>query len=369
MTAEATSSVGPASLAGSRPGSRPGSAPESGEGSTDDRAALWRPVAARFAAWVDDSSGDVPLPGGGRTPERFRVLSALGREDLCLARLGEGHLDATAILAELGGTPPGPGERWGVWAAHPPGPGLLANRHGGGWQLNGVKPYCSGAHVCTHALVTADSDDGRRLFAVRTGHPGIEPVPGTWQAIGMAGSDTPDIAFSAVPAEPLGGAGDYLDRPGFPHGGIGVAACWLGGAHAVADTLLAAAGKRTPDAHTAVHLGAVDVLLSSARTVLEQAGADIDDDPLDARGGARVRGLRTRALAEMVCTEVLTRVGRATGAGPLCHDARHAKAVADLTVYIRQHHAERDLAELGQLLAGDLAGGLGGNLGGDGDTR
>ena len=41
---------------------------------------------------------------------------------------------------------------------------------------------------------------------------------------------------------------------------------------------------------------------------------------------------------------MLTRTGRALGAGPLGHDEAHSRAVADLTVYLRQHHAERDLA-------------------------
>jgi hypothetical protein len=41
----------------------------------------------------------------------------------------------------------------------------------------------------------------------------------------------------------------------------------------------------------------------------------------------------------------------------LCTDDRHARAVADLTVYIRQSHAERDLAALGMLAAGYHADG------------
>ena len=47
----------------------------------------------------------------------------------------------------------------------------------------------------------------------------------------------------------------------------------------------------------------------------------------------------------------MERAGRALGAGPLCHDAGHSRRVADLTVYLRQHHAERNLAELGAAVA------------------
>jgi hypothetical protein len=48
---------------------------------------------------------------------------------------------------------------------------------------------------------------------------------------------------------------------------------------------------------------------------------------------------------------VLTTVGHALGPGPLAHDETHAARVADLTLYVRQHHAERDLAALGRLVA------------------
>ncbi|MET9533261.1 MULTISPECIES: acyl-CoA dehydrogenase [unclassified Streptomyces] len=314
----------------------------------DDRR---RAVSARLTALVGKGALKLPLPGGGRTDDRFRALAELGREDLALARLAEGHVDAVAILHEIEGSQPDGGECWGVWAAQPPGPGLTATPGGSGWRLDGVKPYCSGAHTCTQALVTADSPEGRRLFAVAVADDRVTPVEGTWQAVGMDASDSPDVTFSHVPAVAVGGVEDYISRPGFQHGGIGVAACWLGGARAVADTLVEAAVRRSPDAHTAAHLGAVDMLISSAETVVARAAADIDADPLDLSGGARVRSLRVRAFVEKVCTEVLHHVGRATGAAPLCHDTRHARAVADLTVYIRQHHAERNLAELGNLLS------------------
>ena len=78
---------------------------------------------------------------------------------------------------------------------------------------------------------------------------------------------------------------------------------------------------------------------------------EIDADPGDRGKAGPGRALRVRALVESAATEVLGRVGRALGAGPLGHDAAHARTVADLTVYLRQHHAERDLAALGALTA------------------
>ncbi|TWG07128.1 hypothetical protein FHX80_115632 [Streptomyces brevispora] len=307
--------------------------------------------AERFARWVSGGSADdLPLPGSGATRQRFRALHDLGRADLSMARLAEGHADAAAILAELKAPAPRPGERWGVWAAQPPGVTLRARYEGGHWRLDGVKAFCSGAHSCTHALVTADTEAGRRLFAVATDGAGYAPIAGTWLAVGMAGSDSPDVRFTGVPGRPVGETDAYLRRPGFSHGGAGVAACWLGGARGVADTLVEAARRREPDQLTAAHLGAVDVALHSAMCALVVAADAIDAAPLDGGERAVVGTARVRAAVADVCSRVLDEVGRALGAGPLCHDREHAQRVADLTVYVRQHHAERDLASLGTLL-------------------
>ena len=305
-------------------------------------------VSAAFTAAAGSGRLNLPLPGSGRTRERWAGFMDLAGEDLSLARLGEGHADAVAILGELGEPEPPPGSRWGVWAANPPGPSLRAEPAGEGWCLTGVKQYCSGARCCTHALVTAAAPDGVRLFTVTAGS--FVPLLGTWPATGMAGSDTLDVEFLAAPAHPVGPPGAYLNRPGFAHGGVGVAACWYGGARAIGRTLLTAAAQRDIGAHGQAHLGAVDIALRTGRAALDAAADGIDADPADLKDESRLRALRVRALIEQIATSVMHRVGRALGAGPLCHDAAHGRRIADLTVYLRQHHAERNLAELGEAI-------------------
>src|SRR6202035_5020039 len=144
---------------------------------------------------------------------------------------------------------------------------------GGTWVLNGTKQYCSGARVCTHALVTASAGNEARLFAVAV--EGLEPREGSWPATGMAGSDTLDVGFPGVAAEPVGPPGGYTDRPGFSHGGVGVPACWYGGARAVARALLDAASKRDIGPHALAHLGSVDLGLRAAWSALGQAADEI----------------------------------------------------------------------------------------------
>lgn len=316
-------------------------------------------VAARFADLVQSDQLAVPLPGRGSTEQRWRVLAELAADDLDLARLAEAHLDALAILAELHGPLPLPKQRWAVWAAEPPNGRVQAERDPAGrWRLTGTKWWCSGAHACTHALVTAHAVDGGRLFAVDLSESGVRPGRGGWKGLGMAGSDTENVEFDAVPAAAIGAPRAYLDRLGFWHGAVGVAACWYGGAVAIGRPLWEAARGGGLDPHARAHLGAVDTALTAAGSVLREAAAAADHGPDPATSDPRSmqraqrRALRVRAVVEAAATQTIARVGRALGPRPLVTDAAHSRRIADLTVYLRQSHAERDLAALGDLTAG-----------------
>ena len=303
-----------------------------------------------LSRWLDSGALDLPLPGGGETARRWRRLAELAEVDVVAARLAEAHADAVAILAELGGPDTKPGQLWGVWAAETRDAVLSARGEGNAAELNGTKVWCSGAGLCTHALVTARLDSGERgLFAVDLRHAGVRPLPSGWRNPGMAESDTRSVQFSSAPGMPVGRPGEYLSRPGFWHGAIGVAACWLGGARAVAEPLYARAAKDSADPHALAHLGAVDAALAAGEAMLVSAAGAIDDDPLNRKGAAEVIALRTRAVIETAVEEAVARTGRALGPAPLCQDAQHAKRVADLTVYVRQSHAERDLERLGRM--------------------
>jgi alkylation response protein AidB-like acyl-CoA dehydrogenase len=310
-----------------------------------------RVTAGLVKHWLDSGRLELPLPASGRTRERWQRLALLAEEDIVAARIAEAHADAVAILHELGGKPPDSGQLWGVWAAESSDAVLRATDVGGGaFTLSGTKVWCSGAGFCSHALVTARLDDRRRgLFAVTLIDPAVKALPSTWWNAGMAGSDTRPVQFTSAHAVPVGDPGDYLNRPGFWHGAIGVAACWLGGARRVAEPLYRCAGSESADAYSLAHLGAVDAALAAGDAMLDAAAAQIDADPFNRADTAQLLARRIRAIVEHAADEAITRTGRALGPGPLCQDGRHAQRVADLTIYIRQSHAERDLAELGRL--------------------
>jgi alkylation response protein AidB-like acyl-CoA dehydrogenase len=267
------------------------------------------------------------------------------------ARIAEAHVDAVAVLDELGGKPPESDQLWGVWTAESSDAVLTATHLGDDmYNLNGTKVWCAGAGFCTHALVTARRQDNRQgLFSVAVVDPVVKAMPSTWWNAGMAGSDTRPVQFTNAHAVEIGDPGDYQNRAGFWHAAIGVAACWLGGARRVAAPLYRSAAGESADAYTLAHLGAVDAALAASDATLAAAAAQIDSDPFDRASTGQLLARRARTIVEHAVDEAITRTGRALGPGPLCQDGRHAQRVADLTIYIRQSQAERDLAELGRL--------------------
>ena len=304
-------------------------------------------VERRFHELAADTD-QLPLPGHGDTLRRWRQLARVASEDLSLVKLYEGHTDALAIMAELGAPPPAAGTSWGTWAAEPPQARLLIRRSADRVLLSGRKAWCSGANLVSHALVTGWDEQGLPwLAAVALDSPGVKVTGEGWAAVGMGLADSPEVVFSDVEAMPIGRPGQYVDRPGFWHGGCGIAACWYGGCQPLAGVLAELVANRS-NPHAAAQLGAVDVAMRSLRALLIEGAGWIDRNP---EQDARALALRLRAAADETATLVLTRVGHGVGAGPLCQDASTARRFADLPVFIRQTHAERDLAELGSLVA------------------
>lgn len=284
-------------------------------------------------------------PGEGRTADLWETLATLAAADLGAARVVEPHLDALAILRQAGERVPA--GVWGVFAAEGGGDPLIATPSGDGVSLSGTKPWCSLADRLDSALVTATTaEGGRGLYAVSLRGAGVDVVSGAWHARGLSELPSGPVRFSAVAATPIGPPGWYLTRPGFEWGGIGVAACWFGGAVGIARAVHAAAIAK-PNPFLLMHLGAIDRGLGDARRALAEAAALVDARA----GGDRILAKRVRATVAAVAEDVITRAGHALGPAPLALDAEHAKRVADLTLYLRQHHAERDLESLGATIA------------------
>jgi hypothetical protein len=309
-------------------------------------------LAARQAA--DDVAGGLalatrvgsalPQPGAGQTWMRWAMLAAAAEGDLTAARILEAHSDALAIMAEAG--EPAAEGTWGVFAAEAPGQQLAAQDHGDRAILVGTKPWCSLGGVLDHALITAHAGDERRLYAVDLQQDSVTADPPShWVSRGLAAVPSVPVHFDHTPARAIGAPGWYLRRPGFAWGGIGVAACWYGGARGLYNSLVSASVTRDGELSD-LHVGTVAVALHAAEASLRQAAELVDSAAATGPDGA-VLALRVRSIVAAAAETTLIQVGHALGPAPLAFDEPHARRVADLEIYIRQHHAERDLAAIG----------------------
>lgn len=312
------------------------------------RAAAGNPESALSLAPTVCQEVGLQIPGNAS--RLWRGLAELGRLDLTVARSLEPHLDALSILEQARGLDPAlrfpENATWGVYAAEGPGSRLRATQDSqGNWTLSGRKPWCSLAGIVSHALVTAwSSERERTLFAVALDDPGITVNDDVWMPRGLETVRTGSLEFAEAAARPVGPEGWYFSRPGFSLGSIGVAAIWLGAAMALAGRLRETCSEREPDQLALLYVGDCENAIFTARAVLDRMSDFVDEDVQEIEWA---EALRVRCIVHDVCERVLAAVAHGLGPAPLTQDEPHARRVADLQVYLRQHKAERDTAAVG----------------------
>ena len=289
-------------------------------------------------------------PAQGATRELWELLATLGAADLGVARAVEPHLDARAILAQAG-MPDRDDRTWGVYAAEGPGVRLDAVDDGDGWRLSGTKPWCSLAGVLDAALVTAHlAGGGRALFAVDLHDPGVRLLDQAW-VVARADRDPQHGGRVRRRRRDAGRRARLV--PG--------ASRVLVGRHRGGGLLVRGRGR---DRSTGARRGGA-ARRPAARDAPRRGRPPARGRPAGARRGGlaastrttldaaqgRLLAKRVRATVAVVCEDVLARAAHALGPAPLALEPEHAKRVADLQVYVRQQHAERDDVSLGQALA------------------
>jgi alkylation response protein AidB-like acyl-CoA dehydrogenase len=298
------------------------------------RSVLAEVVAAGGTRWTGPLAGLVS------------ALDQVARVDLCLARLVEGHADALRIIGEAGGRP-GPG-LYGVWASRSAGTGLRARPAPSGWTLDGEMRFASGIGLLDRCLVPASVDTQQLLFDLDlvASARDIDVDESSWNTVAMDASRsfTVRVATRVEPQAQVGGTDFYLSRRGFPVGGLGVAAVWVGGAKQVLDAVIAGLRAFTPTPHQHRRLGEMVQAVWASDLAVSTTAAVVDG--LSA-GRAADEVARARTAVVLGCDSVLENAAVVVGPGGLSTSLRLSRAVADLAIYIRQHHVDRTLESLG----------------------
>lgn len=272
------------------------------------------------------------------------ALAEVGRTDLCLGRLVEGHADAMRILDQAG-RPAGEGV-YAVWASRSAGTGVSAVREGDRWRLSGESRFSSGIDIADRALVPGWVDDRTHLlFDLAVAD--VTPDRDSWHTTAMNGSRsfTVTVDLGAGEDQVVGPPGFYLGRPGFPIGGLEVAAVWLGGARSVLEQVASGLRRFTASAHQTRRLGVMEQAVWLAGAAVQNTAVRLPGLEGDALS-QETASARTAVVT--ACEQVLDEAGRIVGPGGLSTDARLARTIADLGLYVRQHHLDLTWESLGR---------------------
>jgi alkylation response protein AidB-like acyl-CoA dehydrogenase len=132
-------------------------------------------------------------------PVLFEVLKAIGRGDLSVARLYEGHVNALQLVARLGSpsqfdriaNSANEGQLLGVWGADDPAsPGRLL-KNNGGYQLSGNKTFASGADLVWHAIVAVKTPEARTQLLLLSREAFVGRLDAEWwKPLGMQATNS-----------------------------------------------------------------------------------------------------------------------------------------------------------------------------------
>ncbi len=289
----------------------------------------------------------------------LRLLHGVGRRDLPLGRLFEGHVDALQIVSRYGGAEQADaaasaaraGAAFGVWNADLPDDPLRIERGG----LCGGKSFASGAGLLGHALVTVDAAGGRQLLLLDLARTPPLIDRSWWKTIGMRRSETHIVRWAGAPvgaAERIGAPGDYVRDPWFTGGALRFAAVQAGGTAALVDRVrdhLVAAG-RAADPHQAGRLADLHAAAQASAGAVRAAA-----DGWFARPEALL-ALVAAARAEVYAQgdRALTLAQQAVGVQAMFVGHPIAATLADLMVYLRQPGPDGQRMTAGAAVAAGL---------------
>lgn len=301
-----------------------------------------------------DAFGDAP----SRYAAMMTVLRIVGRADLSVGRLFEGHVNALALF-DWYGTPDqkralgralAGGAFYGVWATEPA-PGVAIVEDGAGASLCGAKSFATGAGGLAFAVITARPPHGERQLVVVTADDDARADLSDWRVRGMRATGSGRYALDGLPAGPgdrLGSPGDYDREPRFTTGAWRFTAVQLGGVEALlAETRRAmgdaARGDPLQRAKFADAVAATRTAFLWVRECALRAASGDSDGPAFA--------MMTRGIVERAALDVMELAARIVGTRSAMDGQRIDKIIRDLSLYLRQagpDHA-RDQAALAWL--------------------
>lgn len=314
-----------------------------------------------------------------QTALTLQILKHIGRGNLSMGRVYEGHVNALQLVQTFG-TPDQikkyaqdahNNKVFGVWNAEAEDGVKLIPLANGNYRIEGSKTFCSGCGYVerpfVNGAISGGPADGQwQMCIVPMEKVSVDIDPTWWQPSGMRASASYKVDFTGVeltPADLISKPGDYFRQPWLTAGVIRFAAVQLGGAEALFDatrTYLQGMG-RIDHPHQQARLGQMAIALeqgnlwlhSSARQVENYAptfGGNPDSDLPNNHPEAQLTSYANmvRTAIEQICIDMIQLTERCVGTRGLLPPHPMERIIRDLTLYLRQPAFDISLTSVGK---------------------
>lgn len=308
----------------------------------------------------------------GVTYQMLMLLKQIGRGNLAVGRVYEGHVNALQLIQTFGtkeqierlaGDARDRHKIFGVWNAEAEDGVKIIPLDEGRYRLEGSKTFASGAGYVERPFVNgALPDGGWQMCMVPMDEVTTVSDPSWWQPSGMRATASYKVDFSGVEVDALaliGNPGDYYRQPWLTGGVIRFAAVQLGAAEALFNaTREYLHVGRANDPFQEARVGRMAIAIESGNLWLRGA-ADLVEAYAPIFGGypslpndqadkmvAYTNMVRT--AIEQICMDVMQLCERSVGTRGLLPPNPMERIVRDLTLYLRQPAFDAALANVGQ---------------------
>jgi alkylation response protein AidB-like acyl-CoA dehydrogenase len=318
----------------------------------------WLREAGLLTAALPVALGGVGLGEPAAALALLQVLYHVGRGNLAVGRLFEGHVNALLLMQRFG-TPAQvaryaadaqAGHVFGVWNTENPAHGVrLEFLAGGNYRLHGAKTFASGSGHITRPLLTGalPGNHGWQMLILPADEQRPKLDRSFWRPLGMratasfiADFERLEIAGNCL----IGKPNDYYKQPWFG-----------GGAAAVLDEtrrFLRSLG-RIDDPYQRQRLGEMMTMHEAGQGWLRGAATSVplpvqQNAALADMGAALAYANLMRTATEEICLRTLQLAERSVGARGLLQPEPFERLHRDLTHYLRQPAPDAILADAGR---------------------
>lgn len=276
----------------------------------------------------------------------MEALRLIGRANLSLGRIFEGHVNGARLLAWFGDERQRrglddalqSGRVFGVWNTERAPVKIEAHANSGA-ALRGGKSFATGAGFIDFAVITAIAEDGGRQMIIVPADIAARADPASWRVRGMKSTVSGTYDLTGLPAGPeerLGKPGDYEREPRFSAGAWRFTAVQLGGIERIM-TLLRDHLAESPAKTNPIHRARFGEALAATRSAyLWVREAALRAEAPEAGAAEIAFVLMTRGVVERAGLQAMEAAARIVGTRAFFEDHPLDQACRDLALYLRQ---------------------------------